>query len=75
MNVEMMIAVALPTLVVLVLFLRGLARRVRCMRRLDRALEDVAKAMADGRIPNATGEALMQHLDGLRRRCVRGRGG
>ena len=75
MNVEPVIGVALLTLVVLALILRGLARRIRCMRRLDRALGDVAEAMSDGRIPNATGEALMQHLDGLRRSCVRGRGG
>jgi hypothetical protein len=54
------------------LVLRGIVRRLRLMRRLDRAASAIADAMADGRLSTASGEALLQHLDGLRRACVRG---
>ena len=53
----------------------GLVRRHRRLRRLDRAEARVAEGMADGRLAAATGEALLQHLDGLRRACTwRGEG-
>ena len=60
-------AVALGALV-----FRGVFRRLRLLRRLDRAESVVANAMADGRLATSTGEALLQHLEGLRRACVRG---
>jgi HAMP domain-containing protein len=65
---------------VLVAFLLGLAcrwlvRRYRRLRRLERATGDVSRGMADGRLAAETGEALLQHLDGLRRACSRGREG
>ena len=44
-------------------------RRLRRVRRLEDSEADVAKAMADGRLSGATGEALLQHLEGLRREC------
>jgi hypothetical protein len=44
-------------------------RRRRRVRRLETSESSVAKAMADGRLPRATGEALLQHLEGLRREC------
>jgi HAMP domain-containing protein len=67
-----MVAVAM---VVGVLALRWLVRRFRRLRRLDRAAVGVSTAMADGRLTATTGEALLQHLDGLRRACSRGREG
>jgi hypothetical protein len=56
-----------------VFFVRGFVRRFRRLRRIDRAEEKVSEAMADGRLANAVGEALLQHLDGLRRACARWR--
>jgi hypothetical protein len=53
---------------------RWLVRRFRRLRRLEKATGEVSRAMADGRLAAATGEALLQHLDGLRRACSRGRG-
>ena len=44
-------------------------RRRRRVRRLENSEASVAKAVADGRLPRATGEALLQHLEGLRREC------
>ncbi len=44
-------------------------RRRRRVRRLESGEASVAKAVADGRLPRATGEALLQHLEGLRREC------
>lgn len=46
---------------------RPFLRWWRLQRRLARAAAEVAAAMADGRVPRATGEALLQHLEGLRR--------
>jgi HAMP domain-containing protein len=54
---------------------RALVRRYRRLRRLERAAGSVSEAMADGRLPAAAGEALLQHLDGLRRTCARWTGG
>jgi len=50
---------------------RGL-RRHRRVRRLERAEASVATAVADGRMSTATGQALLQHLEGLRRICSSG---
>ena len=44
-------------------------RRRRRVRRLEDSEASVAKAVADGRLPRSTGEALLQHLEGLRREC------
>ena len=48
---------------------RPFARRWRWRRRLIQAESEVAAAMADGRLHRATGEAMLQHLEGLRHRC------
>jgi hypothetical protein len=42
-------------------------RRLRRVRRLENAAASVAQSLAEGRLSRATGEALLQHLDGLRR--------
>ena len=72
MRIELFVALSSVALVILALVLRGLVRRFRRLRRLERAEVGVAEAMADGRLSATTGEALLQHLDGLRRACVRG---
>jgi hypothetical protein len=46
---------------------RPLVRRWRLRRRLARAAAEVGGAMADGRLPRPTGEALLKHLERLRR--------
>ena len=74
MRIELIVAILVIAMAVGALVLRGLVRRFRRLRRLDRAQAGVDKAIADGRLAAATGEALMQHLDGLRRACVRGGG-
>lgn len=51
------------------LFLRPVVRRRRLIRRLVRSEEAVAGAVADGRMAKASGEILLQHLEGLRREC------
>lgn len=48
---------------------RPILRRRRQVRRLEAGEASVAKAVADGRLPRATGEVLLQHLEGLRREC------
>ena len=75
MRTELVVAMVLVAMVVGVLALRWLVRRFRRMRRLERATAGVSRAMADGRLTAMTGEALLQHLDGLRRACSRGREG
>jgi hypothetical protein len=72
MKTALLMAIAVAAVVVGALIARGLIRRLRLLRRLDRAEGEVAEAMADGRLATPTGEALLQHLDGLRRACVRG---
>ncbi len=42
-------------------------RRRRRVRRLAESEASVAKSVADGRLSRATGEVLLQHLEGLRR--------
>ena len=69
------IAVVATTLVTGIVILRVFARRFRRLRRLDVAEERVSGAMADGRLATAVGEAVLQHLDGLRRACARWREG
>ncbi len=72
MRIELVVALSSVAMVIGALILRGLVRRFRRLRRLERAETGVVEAMADGRLSAATGEALLQHLDGLRRACVRG---
>lgn len=48
---------------------RPFLRRRRLVRRLLRSEASVAKAVSDGRVSKATGEMLLQHLEGLRREC------
>jgi hypothetical protein len=43
------------------------------LRRLERAKSEVAEAVEGGRLARATGEALLQHLEGLRRSLAGGR--
>ena len=75
MRIELFIAIVLVALLLGALVLRWLVRRFRRLRRLERAAAGVSGAMADGRLAATTGEALLQHLDGLRRACSRGREG
>ena len=49
-------------------------RRSRRMGRLKSAEIEVAAALDDGRLTRQTGEALLQHLEGLRRECRNGNG-
>jgi hypothetical protein len=75
MRIEPVVAVALVAIVIGFLALRWLVRRFRRLRRLERATVGVSRAMADGRLSATTGEALLQHIDGLRRACSWGRDG
>ncbi len=52
---------------------RGLFHRRRRMLRLARARENVASALAEGRLSPAVGEALAGHLEALQRDCARSR--
>ena len=53
---------------------RRMVRRHRWVRRLERSELGVETGVAEGRLATATGEALMQHLEGLRREISRGAG-
>jgi HAMP domain-containing protein len=75
MNTALATAVILVVLAAGIFVFRRLVWRFRRLRRLDRAAESVSEAMADGRLAAAAGEALLQHLDGLRRACARWREG
>lgn len=75
METALTVAGLSAVLVVGVFLLRAIVRRYRRLRRLERAAYNVSEAMADGRLPAAAGEALLQHLDGLRRTCARWAGG
>lgn len=46
---------------------RRVARRWRTVRRLAAAERKVAEAIEDGRLSRSTGQAVLQHLEGLRR--------
>jgi hypothetical protein len=71
-----MIASLLVALVVAAVdALLGPLRRRRTVRRLERAESEVAEAVEGGRLARPTGEALLQHLEGLRRSIVGGREG
>lgn len=72
MKTVLFVALVVVVIVIGVLLVRGLVGRLRLVRRLDAAEKVVAEAMADGRLATSTGEALLQHLDGLRRACVWG---
>ncbi|MFV2072442.1 MAG: hypothetical protein ACC742_07285 [Thermoanaerobaculales bacterium] len=45
-------------------------RRRRRLSRLLAAAVEVEAAVSDGRLPRSTGEALLQHLEGLRKACA-----
>jgi HAMP domain-containing protein len=72
MRTEFFAAMALLATIVGFFVLRWFVRRIRRLRRLDRAEAGVSRAMADGRLNAPAGQALLQHLDGLRRACSRG---
>jgi hypothetical protein len=55
-------------------FVRLAIRRYRRIRSLERAETSVAAAVADGRMSTVTGQALLQHLEGLRRVSRAGEG-
>jgi hypothetical protein len=74
MGTELVVATVLVAFVVGLAF-RWLVRRFRRLHRLERATGAVSRAMADGRLAAGTGEALLQHLYGLRRACSWGREG
>ena len=75
MKTALIVALFFVAMVVGIVILRGLVCRFRRLRRLDLAEDKVSEAMADGRLARAAGEALLQHLDGLRRACARWREG
>jgi hypothetical protein len=71
-----LIVVTVFAVVLMALFVfRRVVRRYRRFRRIELAERKVSEAVADGRLPHAPGEALLQHLDGLRRACARWREG
>jgi hypothetical protein len=72
MNTALLGAIVMVVVGIGTLIARGLFRRIRLLRRLDRAEAVVAEAIADGRLATSSGEALLQHLEGLRRALVRG---
>lgn len=49
-------------------------QRRRWRRRLADAEREVTAAVSDGRLAPTAGEALLQHLEGLRRACSHRRG-
>jgi hypothetical protein len=53
---------------------RRVVRRHRWVRRLEWSELGVETGVAEGRLAADTGEALMQHLEGLRREISRGTG-
>jgi type II secretory pathway pseudopilin PulG len=74
MGTELVVATVLVAFVAGLAFL-WLVRRFRRLHRLEKAAAAVSRAMSDGRLAAGTGEALLQHLDGLRRVCSWGREG
>jgi len=75
MTIAAVVVAGLIALAVGLLALRWLVRRHRRIRRLDRAAAGVSMAIAEGRLAAATGEILLQQIDGLRRACSLGREG
>ena len=47
-------------------------RRASRIRRLESAETEVVAAVADGRLERESGEAMLQHIEGLRRECSAG---
>ncbi len=74
MNLVMVVVLLVATSVVTAIVGRRLVRRHRWMHRLEQSESAVELAVAGGRLGADTGHALMQHLEGLRRECSRGRG-
>lgn len=70
MTMVLFVVAASAAMVFGLLAVRGFVRRLRRVHRLDRAEARVSEAMADGRLTAAAGEALLQHLEGLRRACA-----
>ena len=75
MNTTLMMVMVFAIVLAALLVFRGVVRRYRRFRRIELAERMVSEAMADGRLASAPGEALLQHLDGLRRSCARWREG
>ncbi|MDX2436796.1 MAG: hypothetical protein QNL88_07090 [Acidobacteriota bacterium] len=74
MSVGWLLLVLVAAVGLAAVFARKILRRLRRVRRLENSEASVAKAVADGRLPRATGEALLQHLEGLRRECSEEKG-
>jgi hypothetical protein len=72
MTAGALVAVIVLAVTAAVVWRPSLKRR-RWRRQLQAAACEVEVAMADGRIAAETGEALLQHLDGLHRACSDGR--
>jgi len=74
----MNIFAVLPILLVLAaagaVIVRQRLRLRRRIQRLESAEIEVSAALDDGRLARPTGEALLQHLEGLRRECSAGDG-
>jgi hypothetical protein len=73
MKLVMVVVLLVATSVVAATVGRRLVRRYRWMHRLEQSESAVESAVAVGRLGAETGHALMQHLEGLRRECSRGR--
>lgn len=69
MNTWAFLLVLMIAVVVSAVSVRPFLKRRRLVKRLLECEANVADAVADGRVPAATGEALLQHLEGLRREC------
>jgi hypothetical protein len=67
----LVVVAASAAVLTVLLVLRGFARRFRRLRRIEVVERRVSEAMADGRLASAPGQALLQHLEGLRRACAR----
>lgn len=65
----LLVAVALAVSVVAAVGFRAALRRCKRIRRLRSSEQAVAAALEEGRLSQATGQALLQHLEGLRREC------
>jgi len=74
MKLLMVVVLLVAASVVVTTVGRRLVRRHRWVHRLEQSGSAVESAVAEGRLGADTGHALMQHLEGLRRECSRGRG-
>jgi hypothetical protein len=75
MKTSLIAAVTIVVVLTALFIFRVAVRRYRRLHRIELAERRVSEAMADGRLAKAFGEALLQHLDGLRRACARWRQG